>query len=279
MRRSFLARVTIVAVAGLGLLGSLLLGTGCVDPVETCSQLRTCGSKTLSGCSNDADCRYKSSDGHAWSCKGTKVQSTYGDSYSCTGSSCEIAAQEASDWCFSQSSATTPTVAGQVIVTELMHNPDVVDDDLGEWFEIYSPGGDVLDLFGCQIRDRESSHTIATHFLVPPRAFRTAAIFSTGGGFTPDYTYSGITFDNNAADEVSLWCGETLIDRFAYSSSQASTSGHALSWDPSGYEARPVRKDDPQYVCPATTPYNTANTGSGVIHDYGTPGALNPHCP
>ena len=92
MRCFCLVRVAIVTVAGLGLLG-LGMSAGCYDPVEHCGVVKSCGSKTLSACSNDAvdpQCRYKSSDGHAWSCS------------NCNGTGCGTAAQEAVDWCFSQ---------------------------------------------------------------------------------------------------------------------------------------------------------------------------------
>jgi hypothetical protein len=172
----------------------------------------------------------------------------------------------------------TPTVAGQIVVTELMHDTNVVSDDFGEWFEIYNPDvGVTYDLFGCQIRDTANAHTITAHLLVPSHAFRTLAIFATGGGFVPDYTYTGIKFDNDAADSVSIYCGGTLIDKFAYSTAQATTGGgHSFSVDPAHYNS--VDNDNPANFCLGTTVYNTAVSGSNVVTDYGTPGATNPSC-
>jgi hypothetical protein len=173
--------------------------------------------------------------------------------------------------------AVTPTVAGQIVVTELMHDTDVVSDDFGEWFEIYNPDAiGTYDLFGCQIRDSANAHTIDAHLLVPPHVFRTLAIFTTGGGFVPDYTYSGIKFDNDNADSVSIYCGLTLIDKFAYSAAQAAMGGHSFSVDPAHYNS--VDNDDPANFCLATTIYNQATSGSTVVSDYGTPGATNPPC-
>jgi hypothetical protein len=172
----------------------------------------------------------------------------------------------------------TPTAAGQIVVTELMHDTNVVSDDFGEWFEIYNPDvGVTYDLFGCQIRDTANAHTIAAHLLVPSHAFRTLAIFATGGGFVPDYTYTGIKFDNDAADSVSIYCGGKLIDKFAYSTAQATTGGgHSFSVDPAHYNS--VDNDNPANFCLGTTVYNTAVSGSNVVTDYGTPGATNPSC-
>jgi hypothetical protein len=174
-------------------------------------------------------------------------------------------------------SGVTPTVAGQIVVTELMHDTNVVSDDFGEWFEVYNPDpATTYDLDGCQIRDTSNAHTIAAHLLVPPHAFRTLAIFATGGGFMPDYTYSGIKFDNDGADSVSIYCGATLIDRFGYTAAMAAVGGRAFSVDPAHYSA--VDNDVPANVCNATTIYNQFVSGSNVVTDYGTPGAPNPSC-
>jgi hypothetical protein len=176
------------------------------------------------------------------------------------------------------SAPVTPSLAGQIVISELMHNTDVVSDDFGEWFEVYNPDPSVTyDLFGCQIRDLANIHVISKDLLVPPGAYKTLAIFATGGGFTPDYTYSGIKFDNQAADLASIWCGGTLIDSFPYSTAQAPGSGHSFSLDPAHLTA--ADNDNPADYCLATTVYHTATSGTTTISDYGTPGAANPPCP
>jgi hypothetical protein len=171
--------------------------------------------------------------------------------------------------------AVTPTRAGQIVVTELMHDTDVVADDFGEWFEIYNPSADIgYDLYGCQIRDTANAAAITAHLTVPPTSFRTLAIFATGGGFVPDYTYSGIKFDNSAGDLVSIYCGSTLIDKLSYSTKDAKVSGHSFSVDPAHYISA-----DPKDFCDAVTIYNQSTTAGGkVVADYGTPGKPNPPC-
>ena len=47
-----------------------------------------------------------------------------------------------------------PPAAGELLISEIMYNPEGVRDDLGEWVEIYNPQGDSLDLDGCTIGDR-----------------------------------------------------------------------------------------------------------------------------
>jgi hypothetical protein len=42
---------------------------------------------------------------------------------------------------------------GDVLITELMVNPQAVDDSLGEWVEISNTSGEDLNLSGCKLRD------------------------------------------------------------------------------------------------------------------------------
>jgi hypothetical protein len=115
---------------------------------------------------------------------------------------------------------------------------------------------------------------ISAHLLVPPHAFKTLAIFATGGGFVPDYTYSVIKFDNQAADQVNIICGGVLIDQFAYSTADATSyAGQSFSVDPSHYNA--AENDTPGNFCAGMTVYNQ----NGAVRDYGSPGADNPPCP
>ena len=173
----------------------------------------------------------------------------------------------------------TPSVAGQIVITELMHDTDVVGDDFGEWIEIYNPHPtNSYDMFGCQLRDLVNSHTIGGHLIVPPGAFRTLAISATMVGFVPDYTYTTVKFDNDAADEANIFCSGTLIDRFGYSDTLARTSGRTFGVDPDHYNA--ADNDNPANYCQAISVYVMAtNSGGDIIRDYGTPGAPNPQCP
>ena len=44
--------------------------------------------------------------------------------------------------------------AGQIVITELMHNTTTISDDAGEWIEVYNPSPTVTyDLFGCDVSD------------------------------------------------------------------------------------------------------------------------------
>jgi hypothetical protein len=170
-----------------------------------------------------------------------------------------------------------PTVAGQIVITELLHDVNGVENN-GEWFEVYNPSTTVTyDLMGCLIHDISPTPTVVinTPLVLPPGAFRTLAI-SSSPGFTPDFVY-GITikFDNDAADQVAIVCNGVDIDAFGYSTADAtdaSATGHSFSVDPDHYTS--VDNDVRANWCLGTTMYMIA----GSV-DYGTPGGPNPQCP
>ena len=180
--------------------------------------------------------------------------------------------------------AVTPTVHGQIVITELMHDASGIDDNLGEWFEVYNPSPTVTyELMGCEARDTSPGMIIGTSLLLPPLTFKTLAV-SASPGFLPDYVYtpSGATpvvkFDNSGADEARIVCGGVLIDVFGYSQLMASMgAGHTFSVDPDHYSA--ADNDSPANWCVARDSVaGDAYELSGP--NYGTPGRANTtQCP
>jgi len=173
-----------------------------------------------------------------------------------------------------------PTVMGQIVITELMHDSSVVNDDnLGEWFEVHNPSTTVTyDLMGCEVRDLTGAPIpIGVSFLMPPMSFKTMAV-SSAPGFTPDFVYgSTVKFDNGGMDQAEIRCGGTSIDVFGYAAAFAGIGGRSFSVDPLHYDA--TENDNTANWCPspmsAADIYNT----NGVVNDYGTPGRPNSPCP
>jgi hypothetical protein len=167
-----------------------------------------------------------------------------------------------------------PTVAGQIVITELMHDVTGVEDQ-GEWFEVYNPSTTVTyDLMNCVIADVSGlTVSITTPFVMPPGSFKTLAI-SSSPGFTPDFVYgTTIKFDNDNADQASIRCGSVDIDTFAYAMVDAQMgTAHSFSLDPDHYSA--ADNDVRANWCLGVTAYVF-----GTSTDYGTPGAANPQCP
>jgi len=179
---------------------------------------------------------------------------------------------------------TRPTVAGQIVITELQHNSATISDDLGEWFEVYNPSTTVTyDLIGCEVTDADlSGPAISTNLVLAPMTYKVLAVSATPG-FTPDYVYTPpntappVKFNNSAGDRAAIYCGGVLIDEFPYTTAVSGVEGHSFSLDP-----RHLNSMDNDvtmtYWCNARdTVLGDAYDSSGP--NYGTPGRANPQCP
>jgi len=110
-----------------------------------------------------------------------------------------------------------------LLVSEIMQNPNGVNDSDGEYFEIYNKGGQPIDINGWTISDDGSdSHVINNGgaLTVPAKGFAVLGPNSdtgTNGGTPIDYSYGGGWFLSNGADEVILTTpGGVEIDRVEY---------------------------------------------------------------
>jgi len=171
-----------------------------------------------------------------------------------------------------------PTTAGDLVINEIMQNPDGAEPD-NEWFEVFNSTSSVLNLNGCRFSENmgPNMHIISGDVLIRPGQFFTFA----GGaspGFVPDYDYSGSPgafLLSNGADEIIITCGVTEIDRVEY-------DGGPMFPDPDGFSmnldtgaADATMNDSGANWCqapiPAITPYDGVNVGS--------PGEANASCP
>lgn len=176
------------------------------------------------------------------------------------------------------SGARTPLV-GELVITEIMPNPNAVADDLGEWFEFTNVSSDTLSLDGCTLTDGD----------VPPDdevSFSAGIVLTSGqrvvvarsassaqnGGLPPVAFALGTDFIlANTSDEILILCGGTVIDEVTYASGSPLpfTTGGAAQLDSGSVNA--AANDIPANWCTATEMY-----GSG---DMGTPGQPNGACP
>jgi hypothetical protein len=92
-------------------------------------------------------------------------------------------------------------------ITEVMANPAAVSDTSGEWFELYNPTGQSVDLEGVVLSDDGSnSHTISgggTLLIDPGEYFVLARDGDSlsNGGFSADYVYSNFSL-GNSSDQI-----------------------------------------------------------------------------
>jgi len=96
---------------------------------------------------------------------------------------------------------------GSLLISEIMANPAAVGDSAGEWFELYNPTGETINLRDVTIHDDGSDrHRIETDLLILPGHFLTLARNgdpALNGGFAADYVYRDFRL-GNSADEIVL---------------------------------------------------------------------------
>ncbi len=156
-----------------------------------------------------------------------------------------------------------PTSAGQVVFTELMANPDVTTDDVGEWYELYNPGSVALDLQSCAIADAaENTHVIANTLMIPAGGYITIAS-SAAPGFVPTYVDERMQL-NNSNETLTITCGGVVIDRVMYT-----TSATGASRSLSSIHLNAVDNDTNGNWCLGTAVYNARVRSDGGVADAG----------
>ncbi len=209
------------------------------------------------------------------------------------GEQCDDGNTENGDGCSSQclieeedppqepvSGTTTPSSAGDVVINEIMQNPDAVSDFQGEWFEIYNPTQNLMELQGCTVSDNGGdSFDIDESLVISPDGFGVLAKnddSSKNGGLVPDFVFQKMIL-SNSGDEIVLTCDSTEIDRVEYDT----TSGGEFPEDPEGASmafapsllnssSPEVLNDDGANWCESSSSF-----GDG---DLGTPGTQNDAC-
>jgi hypothetical protein len=173
----------------------------------------------------------------------------------------------------STSSLPAPATEGDVIITEIMSNPDALGDATAEWFEIYNPTSTMWDLKNCILEDLgTNSHTISSALQIGPGEYRTLAR-SQNPGFTPSYVYSSFEL-GNSDDEIIITCNGAEIAQVAYSGSfSTSVAGKSAQLSTSAYDE--VKNDSATNWCEGTMVYTTV----GAKTDSGSPGSANFVCP
>ncbi len=169
---------------------------------------------------------------------------------------------------------------GELIVTEIMANSAVIDDNLGEWFEVQSVADGPRNLAGLKVEDGGGGNftlPASPPLIVAAGArwlfARDATLGVPEAGITADSVYSAFGFNNSEPDGLRLTVGDTLIDEVLYDPSAAwpIEAGRALSLDSDKHTA--ALNDARLSWCGATTVYDITNGNAG------TPGEPNPDCP
>lgn len=162
---------------------------------------------------------------------------------------------------------------GDLVITEIMPDPDAVDGDFGEFLEIVSVADGDLDLAGLSIMDSDGDgFTLPALSIAPGQRvlFAPNADQAQNGGLVVDYAYDVESFKlGNEGDTVVLTSGATVVDSVVYEEvSWGVVEGYSLQLSPDATDA--TSNDSLENWCVSNTTY-----GAG---DYGTPGAENHGC-
>jgi len=157
----------------------------------------------------------------------------------------------------------------ELVVNEIMVDPQSVSDTHGEYLEIYNPGSTEADLNGWAIADLGGDYHVIQSpepLMVSPSSYFVLARDSssaTNGGFSVDYQYSSFTL-SNSSDEVILFNPDgVVIDSIVYGTDGfPEASGEAMELRNPGFD----NVHGYNWMA-ATTPF-----GMG---DQGTPGVQN----
>lgn len=152
---------------------------------------------------------------------------------------------------------------GGLVLNEVMANPGSVPDAAGEWFELFNPTEQGIQLQGLVIEDASGTqHVISDKLIVPAGGYRVLGSngdSGTNGGVRLDYGYQDIALGNTGGSLRLVDPSGIEIDRVSW---QTTTAGVALALrEPSLDNALP------ENWCLAGTAY-----GAG---DLGTPGTVN----
>jgi hypothetical protein len=166
--------------------------------------------------------------------------------------------------------------AGDLVITEVMVNPDAVSDTLGEYFEVYNATTQTIDMDGWTVySDDGSSMTISGSLLIAAGDYAVLGVESDStlnGGVTLDYEYVRSTFSfADTADSIYIVSGTTTVAELSFATSSSwpiGTAGKAMFLDDDHYAT--ADNNLVTYWCASRTELSGG--------DYGSPGESGGDC-
>jgi hypothetical protein len=173
---------------------------------------------------------------------------------------------------------------GDLVITEIMYDPDAVSDSDGEWFEVYNATGHVLNLEGLVGAD-DAAFAAADIFTVSGvlladagarLVFARTGDTSVNGGIAADYDYAGGGLSlNNGGDDLYLGVPDgakyTTIDSVSYDESAGWTAAKGASIELKDTKVDATSNDASSNWCKATST-------AGTTTDLGSPGSASSGC-
>ncbi len=173
---------------------------------------------------------------------------------------------------------------GDIVIVEIMSNPQAVSDAYGEWLEIYNASDRELYLNGLLITSTvdDDYHVIQSDELLvmSPGQLMVLGIdedSAANGDVVIDYQYQDVILSNET-DDLLIMAGEILLDQVTWDdgSTMPDASGASMSLDPWVYLDTDmfvghVDNDVPENWCYSIERWSLRS-------DDGSPGALNEYC-
>ena len=203
-----------------------------------------------------------------------------GNSITETGEECDDGNTNDGDGC-SSTCKTESFTTGQVIITELMINPDAVSDTAGEYIELYNTSDTEVNINGWLISNNSKSFKIDNggELLIQPKGFLVLGInadHTSNGAVNVDYEYGTINLVNSSTNVLSLIWNGNSIDKVTLNladyGSGDTTKGTSLSLNPLDFSSTANDATDAWCLTPKTDTYKLLGG------DWGTPGKANPSC-
>lgn len=165
---------------------------------------------------------------------------------------------------------------GDLVITEIMIDPNAVGDGQGEWFEVYNATGTYVALDGLVVRDNAGLGTFTVTggiTMLPNQYFVFARVngFAVNGGVNGNYDYPNTHSLANTTDQLRLEnAGGTIIDRVDWTTAWPKPVGRSI-------------------VLSSTQTFGDNNVAAnwcqaaalipGGAGDFGSPGRPNRACP
>lgn len=172
----------------------------------------------------------------------------------------------------------TEAEPGDLVFSEMMVNPQVVADEVGEWVELYNTSGAPIEVAGYTFRDDDyDSWVLEGSMIVEPYSYFVLCADidpSVNGGvpcdarFNRDYEGDGLALANNPDELVLARPDGVEIDWLHYTDAWW-VAGAAIGVDPGFLDGG--ANDDVSHWCVQTTVISTGGEG-------GTPGIENDPC-
>jgi hypothetical protein len=179
-------------------------------------------------------------------------------------------------------------VEGDLVITEIMHNPSDTYDWSGEWFEVFNSTEYIIDINGLQIRSKNDrgSQVIQTvdynlyrsddPFIEPGEYFIFGSRYESqdNGNIPVDFKYNRDKLILDSNDSIEIRSGSTVIDRVEYDSSRIqSVPGKSISL--SGEKIDSILNDSDFNWCNSES---YSDWDNGIFYNFSSPKMPNLTC-